>query len=108
MAEKNAEIWTQLICLQSHHSNNVQAAGAFEEQKKTRERKKPLKLKKPDSITASSSVDLYVHLCDNNQVVVSYAEEIWWNFAHPLLIDALKNKTENCQNYFSLFDNASN
>ena len=34
MAEKNAEIWTQLICLQSHHSNNVQAAGAFEEQKK--------------------------------------------------------------------------
>ena len=55
MAEKNAEIWTQLICLQSHHSNNVQAAGAFEEKKKTRERKKPLKLKKPDSITASSS-----------------------------------------------------
>ena len=55
MAEKNAEIWTQLIYLQSHHSNNVQAAGAFEEQKKTRERKKPLKLKKPDSITASSS-----------------------------------------------------
>ena len=84
------------------------AACVLSKQKKNSWKKKPLKLKKPDSITASSSIDLYVHLCDNNQVVVSYAEEIWWNFAHPLLIDAMKNKTENCQNYFSLFDNAPN
>ena len=53
----------------------------FRSKKKTRERKKPLKLKKPDSITAQQLTfpllnSIYVQLGDNNQVV-SYAEEIW-------------------------------
>ena len=92
--EKNAEIWTQLICLQSHHSNN--ASSCFRSKKKL-VKEKTIKIEKTRQHN-SSAVDfpstmyfIYVQLGDNNQVV-SYAEEIWWNFAHPLLIDAMKTR----------------
>ena len=56
----------------------MQAAACAFEAKKKLVKEKTIKIEKTRQHNRQQQqLDLYVHLGDNNQVVVSYAEEIW-------------------------------